>query len=97
MKSIIQKHNNHCFICQIPGNMQLEEHHIFFGTANRKISEKYGLKVPLCYEHHRGTNGVHGKNGRSLDLRLKKIAQRKFEENHTREEFVKLIGKNYLD
>lgn len=23
----------------------LEEHHIFFGTANRKISEKYGLKV----------------------------------------------------
>lgn len=96
MKSIIQKHNNHCFVCQIPKGMPLEEHHIFFGTANRKISEKYGLKVPLCYEHHRGTNGVHGKNGRQLDIKLKKIAQRKYEETHTREEFIKLIGKNYL-
>lgn len=96
MKSIIQKHSNHCFVCQTSKGMPLEEHHIFFGTANRKISEKYGLKVPLCYEHHRGTNGVHGKNGRQLDIKLKKIAQRKYEETHTREEFIKLIGKSYL-
>ena len=33
MKSIIQKHNNHCFVCQITKGMPLEEHHIFFGTA----------------------------------------------------------------
>lgn len=75
----------------------LEEHHIFFGTANRKISEKYGLKVWLTTEEHRGTYGVHGKYGKLLDKQLKKAAQKKFEETHTREEFIKLIGKNYLD
>lgn len=32
----------------------LEEHHIFEGTANRNLSEKYGLKVYLCQKHHRG-------------------------------------------
>lgn len=74
----------------------LEEHHIFFGTANRKISEKYGLKVWLTSEEHRGTYGVHGKYGKVLDKKLKKEAQKKFEENHTREEFIRLIGRNYL-
>lgn len=93
MKSIIQKHKNHCFVCQQQGT--LEEHHIFFGS-NRKLSEKYGLKVPLCYEHHRGTNGVHGKNGKQLNEKLKQIAQRRFEQDHTREDFIKIFGKNYL-
>ena len=74
----------------------LEEHHIFFGTANRKVSEKNGLKVWLTVEEHRGTYGVHGKYGRDLDIKLKQEAQRKYEETHTREEFIKLIGKNYL-
>lgn len=74
----------------------LEEHHIFFGTANRKVSEKNGLKVWLTSEEHRGTYGVHGKFGRDLDIKLKQDAQRKYEETHTREEFIKLIGKNYL-
>ena len=47
-------------------------------------------------EEHRGTYGVHGKFGRDLDIKLKQDAQRKYEETHTREEFIKLIGKNYL-
>ena len=93
MKSIIQKHKRHCFICQ--KQTELEEHHIFFGI-NRKFSEKYGLKVSLCYEHHRGTNGVHGKNGKQLNEKLKKVAQRKFEEKHTKEEFMQIFGMNYL-
>lgn len=74
----------------------LEEHHIFFGTANRKVSEKNGLKVWLTVEEHKGTYGVHGKYGRDLDIKLKQDAQRKYEKTHTREEFIKLIGKNYL-
>lgn len=93
MKSIIQKHSKHCFVCQQDG--YTEEHHIFFG-ANRKLSEKYGLKVYLCYEHHRGANGVHGKNGRQLNLRLKQTAQKNFEESHTKKEFIQIFGKNYI-
>jgi hypothetical protein len=53
--------------------------------------------VDLCYIHHRGTYGVHGKYGHQLDLQLKQHCQREFEKTHTREEFIKLIGRNYLD
>lgn len=92
MKSIIQKRKE-CYICGQVTN--LHSHHILFGK-NRNNSEKFGLKVWLCLNHHEGTNGVHGKNGHELDLKLKKIAQRTFEENHTREEFMKIFGRNYL-
>lgn len=81
-------------MCGNPNN--IEEHHIFFGNPRRKISEKYGLKVWLCTKHHRGTNGVHGKNGHELDLKLKEIAQKKYEKKHTREDFIQLMGKNYV-
>lgn len=95
MKSIIQS-KKECFECMSYSN--LEEHHAFFGTANRKLSEKDGLKVWLCQEHHRGTTGVHGKDGHRLDTYIKSIAQmaymRKY--NKTKEEFIKRYGKNYL-
>ena len=93
MRSILQDKKE----SYISGSIyNLEEHHIFFGTANRKVSEKNGLKVWLTSEEHRGTYGVHGKFGRDLDIKLKQDAQRKYEETHTREDFIKLIGKNYL-
>lgn len=94
MNSILQKEKR-CFIC---GLFDLvEEHHIFFGTANRQVSEEQGFKVWLCYEHHRGTIGVHGKLGHSLDLRLKETCEKKYINlGHTKEEFIKLIGKNFI-
>ena len=92
MKSIIQDRKE-CIIC---GSWNVEDHHIFFGAAKRKISEKYGLKVWLCPTHHRGTNGVHGKNGHKLDMQLKELGQKAFEWKHTREEFLERFGKNYL-
>jgi hypothetical protein len=91
MKSILQT-NKECFLCGTTYN--LHEHHIFFGSANRKQSERQGLKCFLCYECHEGTKGVH--HNRELDLELKKVAQQKFEETHTREEFRQIFGKSYL-
>lgn len=93
MKSIIQDEKE-CLIC---GSRNVEDHHIFFGVAKRKLSEKYGLKVWLCPSHHRGTTGVHGRDGRKLDLELKQLGQKAFEWEHTREEFIKMFVKNYLD
>lgn len=92
MKSIIQD-KKECIVC---GSWNVEEHHIYFGVAKRKLSEDYGLKVWLCPTHHRGTNGVHGKNGHKLDTELKQLGQKAFEWNHTREEFIKIFGRNYL-
>ena len=91
-KSIMQR-NKECIVCH---NSNVEEHHVFFGTANRKLSEKYGLKVYLCTEHHRGTRGVHGKYGKTLDTYLKQLAQTKFEEKNCRDTFIQIFGKSYL-
>lgn len=33
---------------------------------------------------------------KGLDLKLKEMAQAKFEETHTREEFIRIFGRNYL-
>jgi len=93
MKSIIQN-KKQCFICS--RKYCLHDHHIYFGTARRKISEKNGFKVWLCYQHHEGTFGVHGSKGHETDLYLKKVCQLEYEKKHSREEFVKLIGRNYL-
>lgn len=95
MKSILQREKR-CYTCGLYA--PVEEHHTIFGNANRKISEKYGFKVFLCPEHHRGTAGVHGRLGHSLDIRLKQDTEKKFiQQGHTKEEWIKLVGKNYLD
>lgn len=93
MTSIIQGKEKHCYITGETGN--LEKHHIYFGSR-RKTSDKYGFWVWLTPEMHRGTDGVHGKNGHELDQRLKRVCQRRYEENHSRDEFMALIGRNYL-
>lgn len=91
-RSIIQSEKE-CFVCKT--TLNLHEHHVFFGTGNRKISEKYGMKVWLCQEHHTGRNGVHF--DRQLDLLIKTVAQGTFEkEIGSREEFRRLFGRSYL-
>lgn len=85
-------------VCYITGTTDnLHKHHIYFGNPNRKISEANGFWVYLTGRlHNQSNDGVHGKDGRQLDLFLKKECQRKFEETHSRAEFMALIGKNYL-
>lgn len=101
MKSILQEKDGTCYLCRkLYGTdsrqKNIEEHHVFGGTANRKLSEKYGLKVYLCIAHHReGPEAVH--QSRRYDLMLKEDAQEAFEQNHTRQEFVNIFGRNWLE
>lgn len=90
-KSILQEDTSNCIIC---GRYGTEIHHVFFGTANRKLSTKYGLVVGLCPEHHRGNKGVH--NNRELDLELKRMAQAKFTDTYQNLDFLAIFGRNYL-
>ena len=87
-KSVFQTERE-CYFCGT--TVTLECHHMIHGTANRKWSEKYGLKVWLCRYHH---SLVH--TARDVDLELIYAAQRKFEETHSREEFRHIFGKSYL-
>lgn len=85
-----------CFLCGKWG--MLEEHHIF-GGANRKKSERFGLKVGLCgIECHReGALAVH--RCAETAQRLHEYGQRKYMTEHkaTADEFRAVFGKNYLD
>lgn len=93
MKSIIQKEKE-CYICGT--NVWLEEHHVF-GGANRKISEKYGLKIWLCHRHHNEMpDGIHF--DKWLRNRVKQDTQRLFMKHYskTKEEFREIFGKSYL-
>lgn len=93
-KSILQTEKE----CYITGQTyNLHKHHIYAG-GRRQISEREGFWVYLTgHFHNQSNDGVHGKNGRALDLKLKQDCQRKYEETHSREEFIALTGKNYLD
>ena len=94
MESVLQEVKE-CYVCNTTYN--LHDHHIIYGTSNRKQSEKYGLKVWLCQEHHTGQTGVHFRPNEGLDLHLKKIAQEKFEALYgARNEFIRAFGKSYL-
>lgn len=91
MESIMQE-KKECYFCHTTQN--LECHHCISGIG-RSASEKYGLKVWICADHHtQSPHSVHRDNA-MLQL-LKKQAQKKFEETHTRQEFIKEFGKSFL-
>ena len=94
MKSIIQE-DKACYICNKKTNLHL--HHILFGK-NRKKADEDGLVVYLCYEHHEGTNGVHGKNGADIDKYLKRVAEVCWLNKNMKveEDFIERYGRNYL-
>lgn len=100
-KSILQEKNGVCFLCALlEGDIRqqygLHKHHVFFGTANRKLSEEDGLYVYLCMRHHEtGPDAVHTDKGTRVMLQI--YAQEVYEKTHTREEFIKRYGKNYVE
>jgi hypothetical protein len=94
MKSILQS-DKECFLC---GSQNwLEEHHVFGGNPNRKLSEQHGLKVWLCHNcHNEPPNGVH--HNAKTNQRLKADAQRAAMIWHgwDKDTFRRIFGKNYL-
>ena len=91
VKSILQEEES-CYFCG--KQTGLERHHVWAGHANRPISEREGLWVYLCHDCHTGNEGAQ--YDKEKNLQLKRDGQRAFERTHTRAEWMKLIGKNYL-
>ena len=71
---------------------------IIFCGSRRKISERYGFVIPLApYLHEFQKGSVHDNPNHGLDLELKQMAQRYFEEHiGSREEFREVFGKSWL-
>lgn len=101
IKSIMQdKEAGQCYLCCLLHRdysikTVRQEHHVMGGTANRKLSEKYGLKVYLCPWHHLyGPEAVH-KNAEIAEM-LHKEAQKAFMRSYPELDFRATFGKNYL-
>ena len=90
-KSIITQDLEHCYLCGAP---EPQIHHIFNG-ANMKKSEKYGLIMPLCMNHHTGDDGVHTVPGKMQET--KEFGQRMFELYYPELNFREIFGKNYKE
>lgn len=86
-KSILTGDLKICYIC----HKKATSMHEIFGGRNRKISMINKFCVPLCFNCHR-----HTEEYEELSKFLQRECQKKYEETHTREDFMKLIGKNYL-
>ena len=90
-KSILQPDEEK--VCFISGSrINLDLHHIYHGSANRKLSDKYGCWVWIRHDLHRL---LHDKD-KDLDKYLQQECQKKFDETHTRQDFIKIFGKSYL-
>ena len=94
----MQSDKGFCYLCKLLNGddfpKQTQEHHVCFGTANRKQSEKYGLKVYLCLNHHEiGPAAVH--NNHENARILQREAQKVFEKNFPDKSFIEIFGRNY--
>lgn len=94
MRSIISN-DDFCFRCGSRSNLQC--HHCLAGPYRRKADED-GLTVMLCMECHTGSRGVHTtrEGMKWWKETLMPIAQAKYLETHTQEEWLKRYGHNFL-
>lgn len=99
MKSFVQTEKE-CYLCRklfgICNDRGLHLHHVYEGWGNRSVSDRNGFVIWLCAKHHNMSEyGIHF--NKDIDLEVKQDVQRMYEAEHSREEFMELIGRNYLD
>lgn len=84
-------------ICDHCGETAYCQTNEIFRGKNRQISIQYGFQNNLCLGCHEKVTNLRGEYWILKDEEWKQQAQKKFEETHTRAEFMALIGRNYLD
>lgn len=93
-------------VCFYTGKTSAERHEVFGGTANRKISVKYGFQIDLCPEKHKELQDnitpwakIENEKWRRAYERayiafLKKTKDLTFKQAY--DEWMLLIGRNYV-
>ena len=71
-----------------------DEHHMIFGTANRKLADIDGLVINICHPCHMRLHqqGIYREE-------MKKLAEKTWLKHYkkTITDWIKRYGKNYLD
>lgn len=85
-----------CFRCGVEG--QMAHHHLIPGNPGRKLSEKYGLVVPLCPKCHEFIHSGKPTSAKTLQ-QLRRYGQIKCmsEQGWTEDQFREVFKKNYLE
>lgn len=98
-KSILQDQScKQCFLCMLlEGDFRekpVQDHHVFYGSGRRQISEEQGFKVNLCLRHHiDGAEAVH--QNRNYDRMLKRMCQQVYELDYSHEDFLGLFHEDF--
>ena len=79
--------------CRYHGTPYAQTHEVYGGAGRRQLSIQYGLQVKLCDSCHREVT-YNPKGQKAMELKTE--YQKKFEQNHTRDEFIRIFGKSYL-
>ena len=64
-KGIVTEYPEICIFC---GKQAEAEHHLIFGTAGRELSEKDGLKIPVCNNCQKCSDRQFGKKNGFLPI-----------------------------
>lgn len=92
MKSIMPTEKGRCYLCGTIGFTH--EHHVFSGTARRKLSEEHGLKVYLCPGCHAR---IHEDEAFARILKKHTEKMWMFENDKSIDDFIAIFGKNYIE
>ena len=84
------RHYNSCYVCKATGWWVY--HHMIYGQNRRKWSDKYDLVMPTCDDCH---DRIHNRDPQ-LREKVSAIAQLKFEETHSHDEYMKLFMTDYV-
>lgn len=94
--AVSSRADGRCEVCHQYYGDRLELHHIL----RRKIDATKENCIMLCQNCHRGTKGIHGRDGHELDLKLRLELQDKYYSMGMGEDAVrrwmggKIYGKN---
>ena len=98
VKAVLKRSNGLCEVCGVADYM-CQLHHIIKGRGKRTEHQTVDSVICLCWNCHHGTYGIHGREGKELDLKLKKKLQEVyFNQGFTEEEVrEKMGGKLYVE
>lgn len=94
-KGIVTEYNQSCMFC---GREAESQHHLLFGTGDRRLAEQDGLKVPICNTCHNMGSTQESIHGNSKAEALSKMLGQAIFENKigSREDFRNRYGKSYF-
>lgn len=85
-------------LCEWCGNSEMVQlHHIINGNGKRRQHESVESVIALCWTHHHGDMGVHGRDGKKLDRTLKIKLQETYKKQGYKEDEIRIMmgGKLY--